>query len=280
MLSLLLIALWLEAGTADSVAKVSAFQDSTSMMLDESDSLNSAEVLDYESESDSLYNIAWQDSVNRNDSMAIVARDTLPVVVRLPEKARWDSIRALSLFTYNDAPIQADPLEDLKAWFRRLLRGLLSTNEADIAWNIISYGLLLFAIVYIALKLTDTNLRSIFYGEKKSALSFERLEENPNSLPLSELIADAVARRAYRQAVRYLYLQSLKELSAGNLILWRIDKTNSDYISELRAHPLQHPFAEVTRLFEYIWYGDFPLDESKFLQTKKRFDAFTQSMKP
>ena len=96
-------------------------------------------------------------------------------------------------------------------------------------------------------------------------------------MDFDRLIAEATAARAYRRAVRLLYLKTLKTLAADNLIDWQRDKTNHEYIAELRQPALRSSFAELTFLFEYIWYGDFPVDEGVFDRARSRFTQFGQA---
>jgi hypothetical protein len=76
-----------------------------------------------------------------------------------------------------------------------------------------------------------------------------------------------------------LYLKSLKELNKKNLIHWSIQKTNSDYLNELRSGPLKKSFKDTTLIFEYIWYGDFHIDEPLLQKVKVSFDNFINEIK-
>jgi hypothetical protein len=66
----------------------------------------------------------------------------------------------------------------------------------------------------------------------------------------------------------------LKELTDKNLIHWQIDKTNNDYTIELSKSKFSSQFNELALLYEYIWYGDFDLNEERFKSTIEKFNAF------
>ena len=68
------------------------------------------------------------------------------------------------------------------------------------------------------------------------------------------------------------FLKLLKELTDKNLISWKIDKTNSDYSIELSNSKYSKQFKELAFLYEYIWYGDFPVDDTNFKSTISKFN--------
>jgi hypothetical protein len=78
--------------------------------------------------------------------------------------------------------------------------------------------------------------------------------------------------------VRLLYLRCLKQLSDAKLISWQIDKTNATYLFELDDTGQRQKFGLLTRQFEYIWYGDFPIDPKIFGNIYKSFMDFKNQM--
>jgi hypothetical protein len=67
-------------------------------------------------------------------------------------------------------------------------------------------------------------------------------------------------------------LQLLKQLSDSQLIDWQPDKTNQTYLRELATQRpnLRAPFAELTRQFEYVWYGELPLQRPLYADVRER----------
>ena len=88
---------------------------------------------------------------------------------------------------------------------------------------------------------------------------------------IQELIRKALAERNFRLAVRYYYLFTLQLMTDKNLIDWQLQKTNDDYLKELKGTRLQEPFRTITRLYDYIWYGNFDLDEVKYMKAESAF---------
>jgi hypothetical protein len=204
--------------------------------------------------------------------------DTLPVEPRLPASSLIEKYKQDAVFQY-ETPAPESAWDEFWWWVNQWLRELFATKEYEIASNIFTYTLCAAVILYIIIKLTQTDLRSLFYRNVQTPdLDLELATENPMNLSLDELINECARTGDYRRAVRYLYLQVLKQLSEKNLILWRIDKTNRDYLAELSATPHKESFASLTEIFDYIWYGDFTADRAAFDNAKHHFDAFQQRL--
>jgi len=82
----------------------------------------------------------------------------------------------------------------------------------------------------------------------------------------------------YRNAIRYLYLDSLKNLSASNKIDWDFQKTNSDYYRELKDPTLKNLFKKVSYLYDYVWYGEFDLNETSFKEAQSEFESLKNQL--
>ena len=99
-------------------------------------------------------------------------------------------------------------------------------------------------------------------------------EKIVKSSNISELIKNAKAQNDHRMAVRYLYLNLLRQLDEREYIRFKKDKTNDDYIAEFKHQPLIPEFENLTYYYDFIWYGQYPLDEAFFSQIEQKFDHF------
>ena len=148
--------------------------------------------------------------------------------------------------------------------------------------NVIKYvilGIFAFALIYIVLKLLGINLLQLLRKKKESGnLPYTEFMENIHEISFDEAIENALSTKNYRLAVRLLYLRSLKQLSDNNLINWKIDKTNSAYLNELTDDEQRRQFSIVTRQFEYVWYGDFPVNGQSFQAINAMFQEFKQRL--
>ena len=111
-------------------------------------------------------------------------------------------------------------------------------------------------------------------GARKVEVPYSESLENIHEINFDEEIEKAVALHNYRLAVRLLYLKCLKQLSDRNLIQWKIDKTNSAYIYELSDPNQRQTFSRLTRQFEFVWYGNFAIDQQAFGNINQMFQDF------
>jgi hypothetical protein len=91
-------------------------------------------------------------------------------------------------------------------------------------------------------------------------------------------ITAAIDAQNFRLATRLMYLQTLKELSDRELIQYKNERTNSDYLFQLTGTKYYKDFFRLTRDFEYTWYGDFPLSPDAFAIVQKDFSSFKQQL--
>ena len=60
------------------------------------------------------------------------------------------------------------------------------------------------------------------------------------------------------------------------MIAWEIDKTNTQYIYELKDQEQRTAFSSLTRQFEFVWYGEFMIDNQVYLSIAGAFRNFNQ----
>lgn len=95
-------------------------------------------------------------------------------------------------------------------------------------------------------------------------ITLDNLEDHLHETDLERFLREALAARDFPLAIRLYYLQIIKSLSTRNYIRWSREKTNREYLQEMRQHTLYEPFRGATRTFERVWYGNAPLDEQGF----------------
>lgn len=103
--------------------------------------------------------------------------------------------------------------------------------------------------------------------------------ENVHNMNFDELIANALKNKDYRLVVRFLYLKNLKLMSDKEIIDWSTNKTNYSYQYEIKNNSLRNKFLEATLIFDYVWYGEFALDESQFSEINRRMNEFNNMVK-
>ncbi|MEO0472277.1 MAG: DUF4129 domain-containing protein [Bacteroidota bacterium] len=136
-------------------------------------------------------------------------------------------------------------------------------------------------ILLIVFKVIKLDVRTLFSKRAKDiGPQIEDLTDNIEKLDFDQLIQQARSDKNYRRGVRLLYMETLKELTRTGWIHWRINKTNQDYQNELRGTDLQYAFDQLTLRFEYVWYGDFPIDSAGYDEMEQVFRNFQTQLKP
>jgi hypothetical protein len=150
---------------------------------------------------------------------------------------------------------------------------LSSTKAYSTLLDILYYGLMVIAILLIIRGLIKADRRGLLFGKVNSnELHIIESEEDISKINFDELIAKALESKQYKLAVRYLFLKSLKILSEKGLIELKNNKTNYQYLTEIKNNQIADAFQVTTNRFEWIWYGDFPVDEDIIKNSQTDFN--------
>ena len=210
------------------------------------------------------------------DSVAMTATAPLPpdrrsaVQPRLPDAARLRELRGQREFNYLEAKTQLSPWDLFWGKVLEKVFGWLSGRSYQYFWRWVFYALFIAAGTFVVLKLLQVDLTGAFgRGSRRARLDYATEGEDIHAVDFTTRLAEAEAAGNYRLAVRLGYLQLLKHLADGGLIDWQPDKTNQTYVRELAPRPaLQAGFREITRQFEYVWYGELPLTAGLYAQVR------------
>lgn len=146
-----------------------------------------------------------------------------------------------------------------------------------ILWLIIIGGFVAFVIIYLG----NNNVSLFRKANKTIGTDGEGDIETDNIFEINyqKEIDKAVSNGNYRLAVRLMFLQTLKNLSAKKIIDYKQDRTNFDYLLQLHSTKYYHDFFRLTRSYEYSWYGQFDIDPEKFPIIKNDFENFDRKLK-
>jgi hypothetical protein len=143
-----------------------------------------------------------------------------------------------------------------------------------VLWLIIISGFATFLILY----LRNSNV-GLF--RKSSNITDEETGIETSDIFLinyQKEIDKAVAMSNYRLAVRLMFLRLLRNLSEKNIIQYKQDSTNFDYMMQLRSTAMYPDFFRITRNYEYSWYGQFDIDKEKYSIIKNDFENFDHKL--
>jgi hypothetical protein len=104
------------------------------------------------------------------------------------------------------------------------------------------------------------------------ALGLDALARDPSEWRAE---ADAwAARGEYREAMRRLYLSVLVTLHRARAIEYDRSRTNGDYLRRFQGGPPERAlFRDLTRAFDFGWYGERPVDAPAYEEFSRRADA-------
>lgn len=117
-----------------------------------------------------------------------------------------------------------------------------------------------------------------FSFKKKENTVVELTEEELDFDTYEEQIREAIAGNRLRLAVRLLYLQTLRLLADKQIISFSKEKTNAAYLRAMSRTTWYQAFANLTLDYEYIWYGEVPVNEAQFNVIHRHFSQFMNEL--
>lgn len=134
-------------------------------------------------------------------------------------------------------------------------------------------------VLFILYKLFFT--QGLFQRATSKAATVENVveEEEINAQSnFDALIQNAEQTKNYRLAVRYQYLKSLHHLAQKNIVQLAADKTNYNYVQEIKMADVRNTFASLTLNYEYAWYGEFEIDAVLYSRLQPSFKNFNATI--
>lgn len=171
--------------------------------------------------------------------------------------------------------------QELDDAFWANVRRFFSKNRVGDAslFEIILAIVVVFSVFFVALSLLGVDVRKIFKKRSQEiGIPQEELTEDLRELDFDQLLTQSRKQGDYRRGVRLLYLETLKMLSEKNIIRYAKYKTNYEYLLSMRKHPLFADFETLTLQFDYVWYGNFEIDEAGFDTMTKTFRHFQSNL--
>jgi len=105
------------------------------------------------------------------------------------------------------------------------------------------------------------------------------VERNLMNSNLDPYIQEAVAQKNYALGIRYLQLLNIQKLAQTDQIKWKQSKTNAEFAQEIQNVELRRGFLECTKIFDYVWFGQFELTEVNFNQYQELFHQYQNQIK-
>ncbi|MDU1889483.1 MAG: hypothetical protein E6767_02230 [Dysgonomonas sp.] len=200
-----------------------------------------------------------------------------PVDFRVPDKSKIEEFQKDSRFDYKrNVERKASWWDQLKY---KIFKWLGKSFGSVFDSGVVGYFVVIIIIILLCLlilKFLGIDYRSILGKKKLDTPEIDIYTENVHEMDFNSLIANAMKNRDYRLATRFLYLKNLKLLSDKEYINWQINKTNYSYQHEISNQALRSKFLENTLIFDYVWYGEFSVDETQFSEIYNKMDNFSK----
>jgi Domain of unknown function (DUF4129) len=148
-------------------------------------------------------------------------------------------------------------------------------NDTSVNWTWI---LIFFGIIVLGILLALGFKPSFLFRKNTSDINIgnknEVDTEDINTIKFESELDKAIRLKNYKLAVRIMYLEVLKTLNDKQLIDWNKNKTNLDYVKEIKNTNLKADFRQITNSFDYVWYGNFNIDASTFNLMQDKIVSF------
>ncbi len=189
-------------------------------------------------------------------------------------------------FVYEIKTPEKNVWDRFKEWLARVLQNIFKFSSERTSMSVVVFILKTIAIlvvifvVYLIVKAILNKEGQWIFGKNanKKIVSVDEIERNLHETDFEKLVKETLLAGQKRISIRYFYLWLLKRMSEKGIIEWDIEKTNSDYLYEIKNDTLREEFAYLSYLYNYIWYGEFDLEESTFEKAKIAFEKTIRSL--
>jgi hypothetical protein len=156
-----------------------------------------------------------------------------------------------------------------KQLWRKIMQ-LFSLALSTSIGSILIFGFFLVALIVFIVILSGADLQAIIQRNPTvKNVNFYNVAAETNNL--EEKLQLSLKNKDFTEAIRLLYLITLQKLDKIQLINWHKDKTNRDYLLELLNTRYFEPFSRITKIYEYTWYGKFPVTHTEYKVFEKDF---------
>lgn len=232
-----------------------------------------------------LFSITFSNAQEEVDSLAIRSKDNVAYYNNTklePKKFENNFQSKYKSEAYNYQPKLEN--KEVTAWekFKKKISDFFSrlfsfSNEGkvfsnfEIIMKVLGFAIIGFVIFMIVKLILNKEGGWAFSRNTKKITVGTMDEENIHYINFKDVIATAKSNNDFRIATRYYYLWLLKSLSDRTIIDWDIEKTNTDYLTEIKNNGLKKEFEFLSYIYDYCWYGEFELTQEDFTKAENHF---------
>ncbi len=214
-------------------------------------------------------------------SSFVLERDSTHVNNRSIDQTKINQLKKKHPYAYG-SPQQERKYDYafFKAFSRFIDQLLGHWAELSVAFKllrIVLFAVGIFSLLYLIIQIF--NIKYLFKKNVGSGpLDYQLTNENIQEMDFGSLIQSAVQQKQFRLAVRLQYLHTLRILSELHYIDWQLNKTNFSYLIEMKDRPSSEVFVDLTNIFEWIWYGDFQIQEFDYNGYSEKFELYKKAL--
>ena len=183
-------------------------------------------------------------------------------------------------FIYEFKTPEKNAWDRFKEWLANFFKNIFSFTDSKSANNFVeillrtlAIAIVIFVIYLIAKAIMNKEGQWIFgRNSDRKIINYDEIEKNLHLVDFEKLIQKSLESGENRLTIRYYYLWLLKKMSEKQIIEWDVEKTNSDYLYEIKDEAQKEDFAYLSYLYNNIWYGEFELDENTFTKARTAFE--------
>lgn len=127
-------------------------------------------------------------------------------------------------------------------------------------------------LVGLIIHFLDPNLFKSFRKNQKIRVNID----DPDYLDQSDLeraLEYELDQSNFRACIRIYYLLLLESLDSQRKIHWKKDKTNRQYVLEIKEKPIRKNLKNMTKVYEEVWFGDYLLDQELYNHWSNKFQT-------
>lgn len=217
-------------------------------------------------------------------SHGLQAQDSLvvppdePIVTRAFDADRVAAYKADPDLDY-DRDLRQEPSfwDHFKEWLARWLKGILGSRATGFVMNNLMIILTAVMLIVVVSILSRHGLRRVFHGESRSTGQVTADEEDIREMNLDALIREAEQTGDLRRAIRLHYLLVLRKLVDRGVLEWSPERTDRDYMAQIKDTALRSRFAHAALVFQWVWYGHAEVDRERYESIRRPFIEFEQA---
>ncbi len=183
-------------------------------------------------------------------------------------------------FIYEFKTPEKNAWDRFKEWLANFFKNIFSFTDSKEALSFVTILLRVIAIIvivfviYLITKSIMNKEGQWIFGKNsdRKIINYDEIEKNLHLVDFEKLIQKSLESGENRLTIRYYYLWLLKKMSEKQLIEWDVEKTNSDYLYEIKNEVIKEDFGYLSYLYNNIWYGEFELDEATFTKARNAFE--------